>query len=124
MTDPYNETVRTLFSELRHAGDLAPGCDTAVTASAGSNATGAKLVLAAAVVDGEIRELKFRSYGCPHLIAACEYFCRQYSGSAAASLSEFSQQQFMHDLGVPVEKTGRILLLEDAIGSLATQTQN
>jgi hypothetical protein len=62
--------------------------------------------------------LRFRALGCPHLIAAAEHFCRHYTGQAVAALSAFDKEQTMADLGVPVSKSGRILLLEDAVQKL------
>ncbi len=127
MSDPYNATVRSLFADLRHAGDLQSDYNVTLRASAGREAPGVGIVLVAGVSGGELRQLKFRAYACPHLIAACEYVCRRYNGKPLSMLARFSQQEVMETLAVPVEKTGRILLLEDAIGSLliqATARQN
>ncbi|MGB5577481.1 MAG: hypothetical protein WBM88_08735, partial [Woeseiaceae bacterium] len=65
-----------------------------------------------------IRSLRFRAWGCPHVIAACERFCSRYEGRPRESLGEFRAADIMRDLSVPVEKTGRILVLEDAVRSL------
>ena len=121
MTEPYNETVRNLFSDLRHGGDLQSGGGRSLLATAGRKALGAQIVLAAGLSGDELREMKFRAYGCPHLVAACEYICRKFSGKSIALLADYSRQDLMETLAVPVEKSGRILLLEDAIGSILAQ---
>ena len=63
-------------------------------------------------------KLRFRAWGCPHVIAACEAVCRRYEGSAPAALEAFETARIMEDLAVPAEKTGRILIVEDTVRSL------
>ncbi len=110
--DPYSATVRALFADTAHCGDL-PGGLAAV-----AGAPGIRVRLMATRSDGRLEHLRFRAFGCPHLIAACELFCRSFEGRAAVELEEFSVADIMRDLSVPVEKTGRILVLEDAVRSL------
>jgi len=111
-TDPYNPAVREYFSETAHAGDLA-GAATAELAE-----QGVRLRLAATLDNGNIMALRFRAWGCPHVIAACESFCRDYEGQPATALAGFRAADIMSKLSVPVEKTGRILVLEDTVRSL------
>jgi hypothetical protein len=42
-------------------------------------------------------------------------------GKSIAAIASFDAADCITDLGVPVEKTGRILLLEDAVRDLARQ---
>jgi NifU-like protein involved in Fe-S cluster formation len=59
--------------------------------------------------------MRFRAWGCPHLIAAAEMVCERFTGETVESLARFEPQRLMTMLAVPVEKSGRILLLEDAL---------
>ena len=111
-SDPYSATVRDLFRNPAHAGDLDDGFSTQVREQ------GVRLCLTARAVGGSIRRLRFRAWGCPHVIAAAEAFCAGYEGRPAADLQTFAAAQLMQSLPVPVEKTGRILVLEDAVRSL------
>jgi NifU-like protein involved in Fe-S cluster formation len=108
-TDPYSAKVRELFAKPGHGGDLA---DAAVVEMAQQ---GVRLRLSAAHAGGRIESLRFRAYGCPHVIAACELFCQAYEGRPVTALNDFQATDIMGDLSVPVEKTGRILVLEDAV---------
>lgn len=121
---PYNDTVRQLFAEPLHAGDLPAGeADSAsnpVARVSRSNA-GCRVDLAAALRDETLQTMRFRVFGCPHLIAAAEAVCADFEGRTTDTLLEFSGSSLMERLGVPVEKTGRILLLEDAVHSLASK---
>ena len=111
-TDPYNARVRELFAAPEHAGDLAGG------ATVLADDQGVRVVISASVADGRIAALRFRAWGCPHLIAAVEWVCSHYEGELLQALEKFPVDRIMEDLAVPTEKTGRILVLEDAIQSL------
>ena len=75
-------------------------------------------MLSVGVEDGLVREMRFRVWGCPHLIAAAEWLCEQCESGPVSALKDFPLPDIMRQLSVPVEKTGRILLLEDALKSL------
>ena len=80
--------------------------------------------LAIGIEDGEIKECRFRVFGCPHLIAAAEWLCSHAEGETLIDLAKFRAKDCMQQLAVPVEKTGRLLLLEDAIRSLTAELQD
>ncbi len=82
---------------------------------------GVRIELFAAAADGTIEQLRFKAWGCPHLIAAAEALCAAYEGRRPDELGAFAAQELMQSLPVPVEKTGRILVLEDAARSLGMQ---
>lgn len=117
----YNARVRGYFADPRHAGDVAAGAGEVIRARAAESDTGAQVELAAVVTGGRLAALRFRAFGCPHLIAAAEACCERFEGRPVEALHEFSIDWLMETLDIPVEKTGRILLLEDAIASLRTQ---
>ncbi len=117
---PYNSAVRDCFASPEHAGEAKGG------AVAYFEDQGMRVRLSAGLSDGILSELRFLVWGCPHVIAAAETFCRQYEGRPAAELEQFATDPIMQDLAVPVEKTGRILVLEDTVRSLraAIRDQN
>lgn len=112
--DPYSTRVRALFAAPSHAGAL----DGGLCASLADQ--GLRIRLSATVRGDEISALRFQAWGCPHLIAAAEAFCTDYEQRPAAELLEFSAFDLMQSLPVPVEKTGRILVLEDAVRQLGS----
>ena len=113
-TPQYCDRVRALFADPCHAGSLA---GPAVTLS-----RGAHTIELSAVVDGQqVAQLAFRVFGCPHLIAAAELFCEEFEGRPVPALAGFSAQETSKKLEIPVEKTGQILLLEDAIRGLRAE---
>jgi len=117
-TDPYNLAVRAYFADTQHCGDVPGG------AVGFFQDQGMRVRLSAEVRDGVITRLLFRALGCPHLIAAAEAVCRQFEGQSASALEQFASGQIMRELAVPVEKTGRILALEDTVRSLGQAVQD
>ncbi len=112
IADPYNPAVRAAFANPEHSGDVEGGI------VAYFEDQGMRIRLSAQVANGSITELRFRALGCPHVIAAAELFCQQFQGRSIAALEQFETGQIMQQLAVPVEKTGRILVLEDTVRSL------
>ena len=111
--DPYSGQVRELFAGPDHAGDL-ENPDLRVQI----NDQGVRVALAADIDHDIIVRLRFRAWGCPHLIAAAEAFCRAFEGRPVSALQAFGAAEIMQTLPVPREKLGRILVLEDAVRAL------
>ena len=114
-TDPYSARVRALFADPVHAGQLANAVGVLVEDQ------GVRIAFSAQLAAGRIDTLRFQAWGCPHVIAAAEAFCASYEGRSTSELLDFSTSDLMQSLSVPVEKTGRILVIEDAVRSLAQE---
>ncbi|MDH3273796.1 MAG: iron-sulfur cluster assembly scaffold protein [Gammaproteobacteria bacterium] len=112
---PYSARVRELFANPAHAGQLADAVGVLVEDQ------GVRIAFSAQLAAGRIDTLRFQAWGCPHVIAAAEAFCANYEGRITAELLDFSTSDLMQSLSVPVEKTGRILVIEDAVRSLAQE---
>jgi NifU-like protein involved in Fe-S cluster formation len=116
--DPYNKTVREYFADPQHAGDL-PDAPTGYFED-----QGIRLRFCAETRKDRVETMRFAAWGCPHVIAAAEAVCRYFEGSAIAELDKFPSAQIITDLAVPVEKTGRILVVEDTVRSLRAAIQD
>ena len=116
--DPYSAKVRELFTEPAHAGDVAGGEAVSV---AGQDV---RLRLSASVTGGNIDTLRFRVWGCPHVIAAVEAVCSGLEGRPVTDLENYTAADVMQNLPVPVEKTGRILVIEDTVRSLGRRIRD
>jgi len=101
----YSSVVASLFDDLGHAG-IASGLTTAIHED---RASGTRLMFSIAHSGREIHECRFLASGCPDVLAACEYTCRAIENQKWPTTVEL-----MADLGVPTEKTSRILVIEDA----------
>jgi len=115
LTEAYSELVRQYFANPIHAGRLINAYNDVVFSEATESEMGVRVVLSA-VVDGDIiRFLRYRIFGCPHLIAAAEFFCDEVEGQSISALLELNVLDLMDKLTIPVEKTGGIFILEDAV---------
>ena len=116
--DPYSRAVRELFATTPHAGVVDGGVTVLL------DAQGVRVQLSARASRGTLDALRFLAWGCPHVIAAAERFCADFEGREAAELLDFSATGLMKTLAVPREKTGRILVLEDAVRSLGSAVRD
>jgi NifU-like protein involved in Fe-S cluster formation len=119
--EPYNEAVRACFAHPVHAGDLQGEYAHALVASASSSDRGARVDLSIGVSEGTIVEMRYRALACPHLIAAAETLCANRENEPLSALQHFDTNELMQLLSIPVEKTGELLLLEDAVNLLWEQ---
>lgn len=117
--DPYNALVRQYFGHPQHVGALPSGGTD--RADVCLETRGARIRLAASVNADRLLALRFHVYGCPHLIAAAEWMCERLEGARIGALARLERNELMTALSVPVEKTGRILLLEDTMHLLKAE---
>ncbi|MFB3125424.1 MAG: iron-sulfur cluster assembly scaffold protein [Woeseiaceae bacterium] len=118
LTNPYSELVKRYFANPVHAGQLPDEYNKAVVGEAAESETGARVILYAVVDRDTVRILRYQVFGCPHLIAAAEAFCGAAEGQPVATLLQLDVPGLMDKLTIPVEKTGRVLILEDAAKAL------
>ena len=116
--DTYSELVRRYFANPVHAGQLPEEYNDGVVGEAAESETGARVVLSAVVDEEIIRLLRYQVFGCPHLIAAAEAFCEAAEGKGFTALTDLDVPGLMNTLAIPVEKTGRVFILEDAAKAL------
>jgi NifU-like protein involved in Fe-S cluster formation len=121
--DPYNQEVRARFAKPVHAGDVEGGYDSIIGAEAAEPASGASVRLAVGIDAGRIAVMRFRAWGCPHLIAAADALCDEAAGKSPAELTGWSAGQLADRLAVPRTKIGRLFLLEDALQSIVAQVE-
>ncbi len=110
--DPYSEQVRALFDAPAHAGVL-KGSPMVIV-----DDQGLRVQFSADTIDGSITSMRFLAWGCPHVIAAAEAVCTDFEGRVISDLEDFVAADLMQSLTVPTEKSGRIIVIEDAVQSL------
>ena len=114
----YNDIVRAYFADPAHAGDLPANQVSVATVEVAESAHGARVQLSAGFDRETITALAYRVHGCPHLLAALEHFCTLFAGAPVSRLEKPDFADITRELAIPVEKSGRILLLEDAVAAL------
>ena len=123
--DTLSPLARQYFAALRCAG--APATDSSGNAcgwlagGAGSPAEDAQVIFHIRLsADAKcVTEARFQAYGCPHTLATAAWLAGQLYDRTLASLLPSAPADWSDQLGVPIEKLGRLLLIEDALRALA-----
>jgi NifU-like protein involved in Fe-S cluster formation len=112
----YNELTRRYFDNAPCAGTL--DGRGRFRGEAGDRAQGAWLQFDVRASPGPgdavIEAVRFLAFGCPHLIAVASWLAEQAPGAGIEPRLPQSVQELRERFAVPTEKTGRLLLVEDA----------
>lgn len=108
----YSELTRRYFESAANAGELqGPGV---VRGAAGNKEQGAWVQFDLKVALGVVQAARFLALACPHTIAVAAWLTeRALNKPLGANLAE-SVQDLRARFEVPVEKMGRLLMIEDA----------
>jgi hypothetical protein len=112
----YSELTRRHFEHPARSGTLAgPDCRRGV---AGNRSAGAwvqfDIRVEATGAGPRVREVRFLAFGCPHVIAAAALVAEEGEGCAPEPRLPQSIHSLRERLGAPVEKLGRLFVVEDA----------
>ncbi|MDP2324884.1 MAG: aminotransferase class V-fold PLP-dependent enzyme [Gammaproteobacteria bacterium] len=91
---------------------------------AGSMEAGTWVTMTAAIRDGRVDRLDARVYGCPHTLAACDRAVQLLTGGTATGLGSLDPLALGAELEIPVEKTGRLLIIQDALRNCLADWDN
>ena len=108
----YNEATLHYFRTAATAGVLTgPGTRRGV---GGTREQGTWIQFDVLIGEGIIREARFLAFGCPHTLAVSAWVAEQAVGRDARAALPESVQDLSERFAVPVEKRGRLLIIEDA----------
>jgi NifU-like protein involved in Fe-S cluster formation len=108
----YNEATLRYFENAPGAGVLGgPGT---FRGAAGSRAHGTWVQFDVQLNARIIQAARFLAFGCPHTIAVSAWVAEQAAGRELRAVLPETVQQLSERFAVPVEKRGRLLIVEDA----------
>ena len=113
----YSKAVLSRFQYPRHAGRFDLPAAQLASGRAGKRRTGSDVVFHLHIVGNEIKDVRFEAYGCPHTIAAADCVAERMIGRPADQAVPVAAQQLADELGLPADKLGRALIVEDAINA-------
>lgn len=67
------------------------------------------------VVDDVVKDARFQAYGCPHTLEVAAWMADSLPGRNRRSLQPGTPADWAANHGIPVEKLGRLLVVEDAV---------
>jgi NifU-like protein involved in Fe-S cluster formation len=108
----YSELTRRYFESAANAGELRG--DGVFRGAAGSRSEGTWVQFDLRVDEGIVAKAAFLAFACPHTIAVCAWLTEAAMGKAPQAKLPESIQQTRGRFDIPVEKMGRLLVIEDA----------
>ena len=67
------------------------------------------------VANGIVKAARFKAYGCPHTLGVADWLTRRLEGRRRVEGPPGTPAEWAAELRVPVEKLGRLLVIEDAL---------
>jgi len=95
-----------------------------VRGEAGSTEAGTWVVFTARIRDARAAQLEAQVYGCPHTQAACDRVVQLLSGCDRAQFNSLDPLALGASLGMPPEKYGRLLIIQDALRNCLADWDN
>jgi NifU-like protein involved in Fe-S cluster formation len=118
------------YSDLTlHYFETAPGAGVLTgpdvyRGAAGSRAQGTWVQFDLRVSGGIIQAARFLAFGCPHTVAVSAWLAENAGGPVSRAALPERAQDLSERFAVPVEKRGRLLVVEDAwIGAVNAALQ-
>jgi len=118
--DSLSPLARRYFNTLPGAGAMAPGPGV-VQGTAGSPAHEAWLRFHLQTEGAIVKAALFQAWGCPHTLAVSAWLTGQLPGRSMTDLVPGTPSAWLEALEVPVEKLGRLLVVEDALRAVFQQ---
>lgn len=119
----YGSVVRQHFRAPRGAGVSAPGVWRFVSGEAEDRTLNVWVRFRVEMADGVIGEARIEVYGCPHTIAAASCVAERLPGSEPGALRAVDARELLRTVAAPIEKLGKLLLIEDALARCAEQVE-
>jgi NifU-like N terminal domain len=108
----YNDLTRRYFDSPPNVGELSgPGV---FRGAAGNREQGVWVQFDLQAEAGTLLTVRFLAYGCPHTIAIASWLASQAAGKTLEPALPESIPDLSARFALPVEKTGRLLIIEDA----------
>jgi NifU-like protein involved in Fe-S cluster formation len=108
----YNQLTRRYFESPANVGALSgPGV---FRGAAGKREEGTWVQFDLRCVSGTLQAARFLAFACPHTIAVSAWLAEQSVGKTVTRTLPESVQELRDRFDVPVDKMGRLLIIEDA----------
>jgi cysteine desulfurase len=114
--------IAAVNREVRRLRALSPACAPApwpnspgVSGEAGAAGQDTWIRFHLLVADDVVKEARFQAYGCPHTVAVASWMAKALPGRHREALQPGTPTDWARTHSVPVEKLGRLLVVEDAV---------
>jgi cysteine desulfurase len=113
--------LRALSPANPQAAGWEPARPGSLTGEAGTQAEGT-WVRFQLLTDGDsVKEARCLAFACPHTVDTAQWLCERLRGRSRRALIPGAPRDWAQARAVPVEKLGRLLVVEDALRACLTQ---
>ena len=120
----YGSEVEQRFLSPSRVGEFEEGTPGLVSGEAQDRTLIVWIRFQVQVLDGTIRAARFNVYGCPYTVAAADWAAEWVEGRPGEALTKLGMRARREALGVPVEKLGNLLVLEDAVAQCRLELES
>jgi NifU-like protein involved in Fe-S cluster formation len=107
----YNAQLREYFFRSVRPGGAG------LSGAAGSLEEGVQVSVSADLAGDKLENVGFRVFGCPHIIALAHKVAECLEGAQVVQLRDLPLDELAQEFGFPVEKTGKLLIMKDALAA-------
>jgi nitrogen fixation NifU-like protein len=113
----YNQAVQRHFAAPPRARELPAGVPGLVAGEAEDRTLHVWVRFQLQVVEDIVAAAGFQAFGCPHTVAAASVVAEWLEGRSIEAAHKLDAKALCEQLEVPVEKTGKLLRIEDAVAA-------
>jgi cysteine desulfurase len=120
--DDLDTAIAAVNREVRRLRSLSPASsevpwigDGAVHGEGGAAGQDTWIRFHLIVADDVVKDARFQAYGCPHTLAVAAWIAKALPGRRREALQPGTPSEWAAEHRVPVEKLGRLLVIEDAL---------
>lgn len=113
----YSSEVRRRFSAPARAGDAPQDAGEVVEGAAEDRSLSVWVRFQVQLQGARIEHVRYRAFGCPHTLAAADRIAADLEGESMDALKRIDLQALARQVGLPREKHGKLLRIEDALAA-------
>ena len=113
----YSSDVRRRFLAPARAGTIPPDASNVVAGAAEDRSLEWWVRFQVQVNGRTIERMRFQAFGCPHAIAAADSVAADLEGKPVNALTRVDLEGLARQIGLPREKFGKLLCIEDALAA-------
>ena len=117
----YSAELRQRFTALDRARDNSQGAGELLVGAAEDRSLAVWVRFEVQVQHRQIGRVRYRAFGCPHTLAAAEWLAETLEGKPLDALLTVDWQALARAIGLPREKFGKLLRMEDALKACHTE---
>jgi NifU-like protein involved in Fe-S cluster formation len=117
----YSSDVRRRFSAPARAGATPLGAGEVVEGAAEDRSLSVWVRFQVQLQGARIERVRYRAFGCPHTLAAADWIAGVLEGQSMDALKAIDLRAMARQVGLPREKHGKLLRIEDALAACYAQ---